>query len=117
MFPSHDHGKYKTPQLVQTKVLVTSNFTIQDIICEGKGVEQSRAALVRRFFHVNIYEFLRVLGLKLLPKWDIKKLKQSGNQDPGNLFYAYDYVRDCPTGEPIKTPQDYQEIIRQRYYS
>lgn len=111
--------KYKTPQLIQGTCLVTSNFTIHEIINGMEscvGVEQNKAALLRRFYHVRIDELLRLLELKLLPKWDRIKLQKEGNCDTGKLFITYDYVADCPKCEPLKTPEEYQEIIRDHFY-
>lgn len=117
-----EHGfaidqKYKTPQLARTKVLVTSNFTIEEIIpCDQKGMVQNKMALLRRFWHINIYALLHLLELKMVPKWDIKKLKLEGNQDPGKLFMTWDYATNTPKGLPLKTPEEYQEAIRYYFY-
>lgn len=109
--------KYKTPQLTRTTVLVTSNHVIGDLIpCDQLGFEEARAALTRRFFMVNIYNFLKFLGLKLVEKWDQAKLKKEGNTDPSKLFISWDYIREIPTGEPLRTPEEYQEKIRQLCY-
>lgn len=109
--------KYKTPQLARTTVLVTSNFTIPDIIpYDQPGVEENKAALLRRFWHVNVYSVLRLLGLKLLPKFERNVLKQQGNTDSSKLFMSWDYVQDMPTGLPLKTPAEYQIMIKDAYY-
>lgn len=109
--------KYKTPQIVRLKILVTSNFTIEDVVPEDmKGRRENVAALRRRFFHVNIRDLLPVLGLKLLSKYEIAQLKRAGNTDPSKIFIAWDYLRDCPTGEPLKPAEHYQEIIRNKFY-
>ncbi len=108
--------KYKTPQLARTTVLVTSNFDIPNIMPEGPGVEENKAAFIRRFWHVNIYSFLRMLGLKLLPSFDRNKLKQEGNNDPGKLFMTWDYVTDTPLCIPLKSPEDYQALVKSEYY-
>lgn len=108
--------KYKTPQLARTTVLVTSNFQIPDIMPDGEGIEENKAAFMRRFWHVNIYALLRLLGLKLLPVLDRNKLKQEGNTDPGKLFMTWDYTTDVPLCQPIKKPEEYQEMIKQAYY-
>lgn len=108
--------KYKTPQLARTTVLVTSNFTINDIVPEGKGVEENKAAILRRFWHINILSLLRLLGLKLLPRDERKSLQSKGNTDPGKLFMSWDYMQDTPTGVPIKSPKEYQDIIKHYYY-
>lgn len=108
--------KYKTPQLARTTVLVTSNFDIGSIMPDGIGIEENKAAFIRRFWHVNIYAFLRMLGLKLLPSFDRNKLKQEGNNDPGKLFMTWDYVTDSPLCTPIKEPEVYQAMIKSEYY-
>lgn len=111
--------KYKTPQLIQATCLITSNFNIMDIM-NGQdnniGLEQNLPAMLRRFYHVRIDELLRLLELKLIPKWDRIKLKKDGNCDSSKLFMTYDYVTDCPKCKPLESPEVYQEIIRDHYY-
>ena len=71
-------AKYKTPQLSRTTVLVTSNYTIDEIIpIDLPGVEQTKAALFRRFWHIRIDNLLRLLELKLIDKYDRKRLLRS----------------------------------------
>lgn len=108
--------KYKTPQLTATNVLVTSNFDIGSIMPDEKGVEENKAAMLRRFWHVRIDSLLRLLQLKIIPKWDQKKLKFEGNTDPGKLFVTWDYLQDVPLCQPIQSPEYYQELIRKYYY-
>ena len=109
--------KYKTPQICRLTVLVSSNFGIHDVLPEDlKGRNENLVALRRRFFEVNIRDLLPLLGLKLLPKYEINQLKKAGNVDPHKLFMSWDYLRDAPTGEPLKEPTFYQEIIRSKYY-
>lgn len=108
--------KYKTPQLARATVLVTSNFTIDDLTHDVTGADQARRALYRRFWHINIMSLLRFLGLKLLPKYDRDMLKREGNDDPSKLFMTWDYYQDIPLGLPLKTPEEYQEIIRDTYF-
>lgn len=109
--------KYKTPQLTRTTVLVTSNFQISDLLIDGPGISENKRALYRRFWHVNIYNLLRLLGLKLLPKPDRDNLRKEGNQDPSKIFLAWDYVTDLPTGKPVEPPEYYQKIIKDAFYS
>lgn len=109
--------KYKSPQLARTVCLVTSNFTIDALVQDGNGVEESKRALYRRFWHINIYDLLRVVGLKLLPKWDRQRLKQEGNTDVSKLFMEWDYATDLPTGKPLRGYEDYQVMIRNAYYN
>lgn len=109
--------KYKTPQLARTTVLVSSNFTIRDIVPEGAGFSQNLSAICRRFWQVKIYELLRLLQLKLVPKAEITELKKQGNTDMSRLFMDWDYLTDSPTGKPIKSPKEYQQIIRDYFFA
>nr|QTZ83165.1 MAG: replication protein [Phoenicopteridae parvo-like hybrid virus] len=109
--------KYKTPQICRLCILVTSNFSINDVIPEElKGRHENLVALRRRFWEVNIRDLLPILSLKLLSKYEITQLKKSGNKDPSKVFMTYDYLRDCPLGEPIREASHYQEIIRRKFY-
>lgn len=113
--------KYKTPQLCRSAILVTSNFTIEAIItqseeCNVFGKENNKAALVRRFWQLDGKDFLRLLGLKMIPKYEVQQLKKQGNTDPGKLFMTWDYLNDLPACEPIGTPEEYQKKIRDLYY-
>lgn len=109
--------KYKTPQLVRTTCLVTSNFTIDSILTDVRGMEENKSALLRRFWHLNIFALLRVLGLKLLPKYERGILKRNGNTDVSKLFYSWDYVTDMPTCTPLRPPEYYQELVRTSFYA
>jgi hypothetical protein len=109
--------KYKTPQLARTTVLVSSNFTIRDIVPEGPGFDQNLTAICRRFWQVKIYELLRLLQLKLVPKAEIAELKKTGNNDMSKLFMDWDYLTDSPTGKPIKSATEYQQIIRDYFFA
>jgi hypothetical protein len=93
--------KYKTPQLARTTCLVTSNFTIDSILSDVRGREENVAAITRRFWQINIFSLLRVLGLKLLPKYDRDQLKRQGNADPSKVFMTWDYAADTPVGLPV----------------
>ena len=109
--------KYKTPQIERLTVLITSNFTIRDVMPEDMpGRRENLAALERRFFIVNIRDLLPVLGLKLLSKYEITQLKKAGNTNPSAIFMAWDYLRDAPTGDALKTATEYQQIIKDHYY-
>lgn len=109
--------KYKTPQIERLCVLVTSNFQIRDVMPEDMpGRRENLAAMERRFFQVNVRDLLPVLGLKLLSKYEIAQLKKAGNTDPKAIFMAWDYLRDAPTGDAIKEPSVYQQIIKDHYY-
>jgi hypothetical protein len=109
--------KYKTPQLARTTCLVTSNFKIPELLpFDEPGYEQNVAALERRFWIVNIYELLRLLGIKLLPKWQRNQLKSDGNNDPAKCFLSWDYLTDMPMCTPLRSPKDYQKIIKDYFY-
>lgn len=109
--------KYKTPQLAKTTVLVSSNFSIREIVPESAGYQQNLVAICRRFWEVKIYELLRLLHLKLVPKSEINELKKKGNNDMSKLFMDWDYLTDSPTGKPIKQPEEYQKDIRDYFYA
>lgn len=109
--------KYKTPQLARTTVLVSSNFSIRELVDEGAGFDRNLAAITRRFWQIQVYELLRLLQLKLVPKGTRATLKQEGNNDMSKLFLDWDYVGDSPTGKPLKDPATYQQIIRDYFYA
>ena len=77
--------KYKTPQLTRATILVTSNFTINEIVPEGKGVDQTKMALHRRFLQLRIDTLQQYLGIKLINEYDRKRLKSQGNNDPAGV--------------------------------
>lgn len=109
--------KYKTPQLARTTVLVTSNFTLEEVVPEDmKGRVENLNALKRRFWHVHVGDMLRALGLKVLSKYELAALKRVGNNDPRKCFIPWDYLRDCPLGEPLKEAEEYAAILRDKYY-
>ena len=109
--------KYKTPQLARTTVLVTSNFSIREIILDGPGYQDNIIAVARRFWEIKIYELLRLLQLKLVPKAVQAELKKGGNTDMSRLFMDWDYLSDSPTGKPVKGPFEYQQIIRDYFFA
>jgi hypothetical protein len=109
--------KYKTPQLARTTVLVTSNFTIKDLVPEGPGFDSNLTAICRRFWQIKIYELLRLIQLKLVPKNVQAELKKGGNNDMSRLFMDWDYLTDSPTGKPIKSAMEYQQIIRDYFFA
>lgn len=109
--------KYKTPQIERLTVLVTSNFTINDVLPDDMpGRRENLAALSRRFYHINVRDLLRLLGLKLLSKYEIAQLKKQGNTDPKAIFISWDHLRDSPTGEPLKSAEEYQQLIKSAFY-
>jgi DNA replication protein DnaC len=110
--------KYKTPQLVRSTVLVTSNFRIPDI-CEANehGGDVTKTAILRRFWHVDIMSLLRLLGVKLLPKYERQQMAKEGNTDPGKLFITWDYLTDTPLCMPLRSPEEYQQTIKDHFYA
>lgn len=109
--------KYKSPQLTRTTVLVSSNFSISDVLPEDmRGRCENLAALRRRFYEVHVSDFLRLLSVKLLSKYEIKGLKLRGNNDPRKLFIMWDYLRNIPSGEPLKTAEEFQAIVKTAYF-
>lgn len=113
--------KYKTPQLARATILVTSNFKIDEVIIHsdetnGNARAQNSAALYRRFYHIEIHQLLQLLGLKLLPNYEVQQLKKAGNNDPGKLFICWDYVNNMPKCEPIQSPEFYAKLIKDSYY-
>jgi len=60
---------------------------------------------------------LRLLQVKLVEKVVRATLKKEGNTDVSKLFMDWDYVTDSPTGKPIKTPFEYQQIIRDYFFA
>lgn len=109
--------KYKTPQLARTTVLVTSNFTLGDVMPDDmRGRNENMAALTRRFWIVKVNDLLRALSIKMLSRYELTQLKKEGNQDPAKLFLSWDYLRDVPTGEPLAKPEELQAMIKQLYY-
>lgn len=109
--------KYKTPQLAKTTVLVTSNFHIDEVIPDGKGVDATKMAMHRRFWMVRVDTLQRILHVKLLPKYERDQLKKEGSTDVRRIWIDWDYIRDCPTGTPLKSCEAYAEIIRDAYYN
>jgi predicted AAA+ superfamily ATPase len=109
--------KWKTPQIIRTTVLVTSNHTLNQIIPEDlKGRSEACAALNRRFWQLHISELLRILDLKMITRYEIGILKNQGNQDPKRLFMTWDYATDSPLATPLKTAEEYQEILKKAFY-
>ena len=109
--------KYKTPQLTKSTILVTSNFTIDAVVPEGKGVDETKMALHRRFLELRVDQFLTLLGLKLIPTYERKQLKLKGNNNPSAIFMTWNYIHNCPTGEEVREPEYYQNMIIDMVYS
>lgn len=113
--------KYKTPQLARAAILVTSNFTIAELIHQSEevnvfGKSTNITALMRRFWELDGREFLKLLGLKIRSRYEIQMLKKEGNTDPGKIFIGWNYLTDMPTCEPIKSPEEYQAMIKDKFY-
>lgn len=111
--------KYKTPQLTRATILVTSNQNIDQLINQTddvKLIESTKAALMRRFLHIRVDSLQRLLGIKLINEYERKQLKKGGNEDAAKLFLDWNYNLDSPTGLDLKTPEHYQQCIRDFYY-
>lgn len=101
---------------------MTSNFTINDVVehsteTNGNTRGTNKFALLRRFWHIHCNELLHLLGVKLLPAYEVSQLKKQGNTDPGKIFMTWDYVNDCPLGMPLRSPEEYRKILKDTYYS
>lgn len=111
--------KYKTPQLTRATILVTSNQDLESLIngCDDvKELEVTKRALRRRFLHLRVDSLQRILGVKLISEYERKQLKKEGNEDPQKLYLDWNYNLDAPTGLPLKTAKEYQQMIRDFYY-
>lgn len=109
--------KYKTPQLTRSTILVTSNFSIHELIgTDTKGIEVQKTSLLRRFWHVRVDKFLPIIGIKMIEKYERTRLKSEGNDDISKIFMTWDYVTDSPMGLPLKTPAEYQAILKEAFY-
>lgn len=110
--------KYKSPQLTRASILVTSNYEIHNIVeaIGGFGQDETKMALSRRFWKLRVDQVYHILGLKMLDKFERAKLKESGNDDVKNLFYTWDYIRNCPKGEPMRESEYYRKLLCDTYY-
>lgn len=109
--------KYKAPQIARLCVLISSNFTIDEVMPEDlAGRQVNLVAMQRRFFQVNIRDLLPMLGLKMLNRYELTQLKKEGNLDPLKLFMSWDYLRNCPTGDKLSEASVYQQKIKEFYY-
>lgn len=111
--------KYKTPQLTRATILITPNQSLENLIetCdETRLVETTKTALRRRFLVMRVDGLQRLLGVKLISDYERKALKREGNEDPAKLYLDWNYNHDAPTGLPTKTPEEYQQLIRDFYY-
>lgn len=111
--------KYKTPQLTRATILITSNQDLDALIngCDDvKNMEDTKRALRRRFLHLRVDQLQRILGVKLISEYERKLLKKEGNEDASKLYLDWNYNLDAPTGLPLKTAEEYQQMIRDFYY-
>lgn len=111
--------KYKTPQLTRATILVTSNQSIEGVLnaCDDiKDLGITKKALARRFLQMRVDSFQRLLGVKLVSDFERKRLKAAGNEDARELYLDWNYNLDGPTGLPLKTSEQYQQIIRDFFY-
>lgn len=109
--------KYKACQLTKTSVLVTSNFKIVDVCPnDGPGVEETRMAMSRRFLEMHVHQLQQLLGLRLKSDYERKMLKLRGNDDPKAVWLSWNWYRMMPTGEPVKEPEEYQDMLIKRVF-
>lgn len=108
--------KYKSPQPTVATILVTSNFTINEVVPEGKGVDETKMALHRRFVQLRVDNLYRLVGLKLIPKYERTQLKLAKNNDYSKLFMTWDYLQDMPLGNEVLEPYHYQNLIRNAFF-
>lgn len=83
--------KYKGGQLIRPRVIITSNFTIEEVLTDcGKNHSTTTdiqiEAIKARFTEVHVHKFLHNQGLKFVGPDEVKRLKESGNTDKGMLF-------------------------------
>ena len=111
--------KYKSAQPARTTVIVTSQFTIRNILDHlDKQIEtgEQAKALQRRFWEVRADELHRLLGIKLRNNYELSVLKMKSNNDPGRCFMSWNYLEDMPSLRPLPTPEECQKMIREAYY-
>ena len=111
--------KYKTPQTTRCTILVTSNQNLDGLlnnVDDLKDVENTKRALARRFLQLRVDQLQRMLGVKLISDYERRQLKKEGNEDPSKLYLSWNYNLDSPTGLPLKTPEEYQKVIRDFAY-
>ena len=111
--------KYKTPQTTRATILVTSNQDLNGLlngVDDLKDLENTKRALGRRFLQLRVDSLQRLLGVKIISEYERKQLKKEGNEDPAKLYLSWNYNLDSPTGLPLKTPEEYQAIIRDFIY-
>ena len=112
--------KYKAAQPARTTLLVTSQFDIGNILAgQDKQFEIGKQgdAFRRRMWEVRATEIHRICGIKLRSKYELMMLKREDNQEPGKCFMAWNYVDDMPSLEPMPTPEECQQKIKDAFYN
>lgn len=111
--------KYKTPQIAKGTVLVTSNHTIDEVLgaVVKFGIVETRAAMHRRFWQIDAGTLHRLLGVHLIPQYERNQLKREGIDDIRRIYVDWDWIRNAPTGNPLKTAEQYQATLRNAYYN
>jgi hypothetical protein len=59
---------------------------------------------------------MRAMGVKLVDKQERWALKKQGNNDLSKLFIPWDYTWDVPSCEPLMTPTEMQQRVRDVFY-
>lgn len=83
--------KYLPPLFgIRCKMVVTSNFQINQLLQAHPGIEDDKAALYRRFKEVHIDHVLREDHIQLVSKSTLNMLKKAGNRDYNLCFEPTD---------------------------
>lgn len=80
--------KYGGLDIIRGRLIITSNFTIDQCIYPHVGIESTKQALHRRFEEIHINTLLLREGIELRSKSEISMLKADGNADYSKLFKA-----------------------------
>ena len=114
--------KYGAPVSgIRTPLVITSNFHPFELFKPGQpGIEQEKAALVRRFEILHIDELLKRDGVRLASKERLTELKAKGNVDYSKCFEKVEapepHKKKPRTSfeETLKcSSEDLEEIIKQ----
>lgn len=107
--------KFKSISLARTSVLVTSNFTIKDVVPCGKGEQQTCKALHRRFRCIDIANLLYLVELKLQPIEVRRQAILEGSMDGNRIFQRWDYINNQPIEGEIPSSVELANKLRDCY--